>query len=112
MGERGEMALQRWRASIAFRCRWRDQAIDGKTVNLSYGGACLRHPVVAPPPGENIYLTLTLHGLEVGLPATVVYQRLDSDYPGMPAVFGVRFQESAEELTHKLGPVLHELALP
>lgn len=85
---------------IPCQCEWQGQAINARSVNVALGGALVRHPIISPPEGS--YVTVTLYaGKPVVLEASVVRQvEADGEQE-----FSVCFYGGNREHAEKLEPV-------
>lgn len=102
----GQRLFHRWNLQVPCICNWEGQAINATTINLSVGGACLTHPVVNPPEGADIVLTLLPQRQHAVIQAKVVHRGMQSgELPGVGR-FGVRFYGSHQERSRILLPIL------
>ena len=87
---------QEGRLEISVPClvTWENQRLDGRTVNLSQGGACIDRTLIIPPQGARIQLTIRCNGVHQ-LSGRVSYNVRADEARQSFARFGVEFDRRA-----------------
>jgi K+-sensing histidine kinase KdpD len=87
----------------------KDQKIIGKTRNVSLGGALITQANGAPPEGALVTATFQAEGRQIRLKgritSKVIHTRWEVIKDGGIGSFGVKFEESTEQVREKLRPV-------
>ena len=102
----------RWVTSMPCTVRWKDYDIEGKISNLSFAGALITDISALPPENTPVELTFQTKErvtLNAVVTVRVVHSHADTADSGEVGLFGVAFEESAEELRSQLAPILRDL---
>ncbi len=79
--------------SVPCLLTWEGQSLNGRTSNLSQGGACIARTLTLPPQGARVQLTLLWNGAQ-RLIGCVPYCVPADEATGAPGRFGVEFDGS------------------
>ncbi len=101
--------FKRWPVSIPCTVESKDETIIGKTRNISLGGALVTQAGGAPPEGTLVTLIFQAEGRQLRLKgrirSRVIHTRCEVIEEGGICSFGVKFEESTEQVREKLRPV-------
>lgn len=95
----------RWDLVVPCQCQWEDVVINTQTSDVSFGGASLSHPMLAPPEGAEIGVTLYAEG-DIFLRGRVIYTSPRTQSANGRAHFGVKFHGTVGERSRRLMQVL------
>ena len=103
----------RWPTSIPCTILWEDRVIHGEMANISFRGALIAGPNANPP--VNSAVTLVFHyrckvELNARVDSVVVQQSSEAADTGGLGGFGLKFQESLEQIQSKLQPLIEKLS--
>ena len=95
----------RWDLAVPCQCQWEDIVINTQSSDISFGGTGLSHPLVVPPDGSEIGITLYAEG-EIFLRGRVIHTSDRNESANRRAHFGVKFHGPVGERSRKLMQVL------
>lgn len=101
--------FRRLEFSIPCHFLWSEKSFEGRVVNLSFTGACIRQVRQIPPEGTQITIRMYLEPENISLRARVVHRCQTENVSSAPAegaFFGVEFLDPAQERGEKLIPLL------
>ena len=113
------MALERRefaRKHVSLPCvvRWKHYVLTGEITNLSLGGALVRNTAILLPTDAWVIIDVgngtARTSFQARITSRVIHAIWELIKSGKVASFGVKFEESPEEVQSKLGSLLEELA--
>jgi hypothetical protein len=91
---------------VECQCEWgEDQIINARTIDVSFGGACITHPIVIPPEGTEIALTIYSE-TPVTIRGKVVHLQTSSSSPHGGGRFGIEFLGEDDDKMRRLIPII------
>jgi hypothetical protein len=102
----------RWPTSIPCTVLWEDRVISGEMANISFRGALIAGPSASPPVDSAVTLVFHYHckvELTARVDSVVIHQSVEAADTGGLGGFGLKFQESLDQIQPKLQPLIEKL---
>ena len=90
---------------VECQCEWGDQIINARTLDVSFGGACISHPVILPPEGTEISVTIYSEN-PVTIRGTVMHAQSTSGSAQSGGRFGIQFLGDDNEKARRMIPII------